>query len=178
VTPSAAVRDLTTPGSQSQYSFECYAAAALIQFIGVWRGLQRTSPVTADRIFNQRYADFRMTIPLTGDPTLRMGGGDVQANLAQRAEFTLRALLDDPADQGLERGDWVYLSNESFITRGAFQGENATYLGRKRFHGHGIGVFHINDYALRLRRDHRVRLSVREILDRVMVRPRYRASGT
>jgi hypothetical protein len=178
VTASAAARDLLAPASRRLYSFECFTAAALVQFVGVWRGLQQTSPATADATFNQRYADFRVTLTESGGPQLRMGGGDIQFNLAQLGDFTLRELLDDPSDRGLQRGDWVYLSNASFITRGAFQGENATYLGNKRFYGHGIGVFSIDQYVDRLRRRHHVTLSRDQILDQVRVRPRYRAPET
>jgi hypothetical protein len=175
VAASAAAQDLLASGSRSRYSFECFTAAALVQFLGVYRALQSADPATADAIFDGRYADFRVTHVMLGGPGLTMGGSPVTFNLASRPEFSLRQLLDDPADMGLERGDWVFLNNRRFITSGAFQGENATYLGNKRFFGHGIGVFTINEYAQRLRRDHRVTLTVDEILDQVRVGPRYRA---
>lgn len=174
-TAAAAAQDLIASGSRSRYSFECFTAAALVQFMGVYRGMQATDPTNADANFNSRYGDFRVAISDAGGPTVRMGGAALTFNLAARPEFSLRQLLDDSADMGLERGDWVYLSNRRFITSGAFQGENATYLGSKRFFGHGIGLFTIREYAQRLRRDHRVSLTEDEILVQVRVGPRYRA---
>jgi hypothetical protein len=175
VTASAAARDLVDPASAGLYGFECYTAAALTQFVGAWRGLQQTSPATADATFDQTYGDFRLT-HVEPEPVLTMGGIQIGTNL-QLGPFSLRALLDDPSDCGLERGDWVFLNNRRFITRGAFQGENATYLGNKRFYGHGIGVFSIDEYIERLRDRHHVRLSRDEILDQVTVDPHYRAPG-
>jgi hypothetical protein len=177
-TAAAAAQDLIASGSRSRYSFECFTAAALVQFMGVYRGMQATDPTNADANFNSRYGDFRVAISDAGGPTVRMGGAALTFNLATRPEFSLRQLQDDSADMGLERGDWVYLSNRGFITSGAFQGENATYLGNKRFFGHGIGLFTIREYAQRLRRDHRVRLTEDEILDQVRVGPRYRAPAS
>jgi hypothetical protein len=173
---SAAARDLITPRSRRHYSFECFTAAALVQFMGAWRGLHNTSPGTADTTFDRVYTDFRVTINETGGSQVRMGGDNLQFNLSEQlGEFTLRQLLDDPADRGLVRGDWVFLNNGSFIASGAFQGENATYLGNKRFYGHGIGVFSINEYVERLRQRPRVSLSRDQILDQVRVGPRYRS---
>ena len=178
VRASVAAQDLMARTARQRYSFECFTAAALVQFAGVYRGLQTADATTADVTFDRSYGDFRVTIPLSGDPSVRMGGSMLAFNLANRPEFSLRELRDDPADRGLERGDWVYLSNASFIASGAFQGENATYLGGKRFFGHGLGVFTIEQYAERLRRRHRVRLSVDEILNQVRVGPRYRAPNS
>jgi hypothetical protein len=176
IAASAAARDLITPRSRHHYSFECFTAAALVQFMGAWRGLHNTAPVTADATFNRDYADFRVTLNDVGGSQVRMGGVNLQFNLGEQlGEFTLRQLLDDPADRGLLRGDWVFLNNGSFIARGAFQGENATYLGHKRFYGHGIGVFSIDEYVERLRRRHRVSLSRNQILDQVKVGPRFRS---
>jgi protein-glutamine gamma-glutamyltransferase-like protein len=175
VAPSLAARDLIAPGSKSQYSFECFTAVALVQFVGAWRGLHQTSPRTADAIFNQYYADFRVTLfQEPSGPQIRWGGKDVGENLDQLGEFTLRDLLKDPKERGLLRGDWVDLKNERFIHEGAFQYENTIYLGGKRFYGHPFGVFTIDQYIEHLRREEKITLSRDEILDKVSVRPRYR----
>lgn len=174
VTAVAAAQDLTSAGSARQYAFECYTAASLVQYSGVLRGLERTEPTTAHARFNREYADYNLVIQ-NGGNILQMGGSRIVENLGAIRSFRLGELLNDPADRGLERGDWVYLNNGSFIARGAFQGENATYLGGKRFYGHGIGTFHINEYVRRLRVNHGVRLTEDAILREVVVSPYYRA---
>lgn len=173
-TAVAAAQDLASARSARLYAFECSTAASLIQFMGALRDLVTTEPSTAHTRFNRDYADYNLVIQDAGN-VLRMGGSQISENMGSLGTFRLRELLNDPADRGLTRGDWVYLNNSNFITSGAFQGENATYLGSKRFFGHGIGVFTINEYVARLRRDHRVRLSSDEILRQVVVSPFYRA---
>jgi hypothetical protein len=92
----------------------------------------------------------------------------------------LLELHNDRGERSLRRGDWVYLDNHSrgLITSGAFQGENATYLGNYRFHGHGIGptgVFDLDQYvaSLRRRQPRLRRLETEEILRQVIVHPYY-----
>jgi len=187
VTASSAAQDLITPTSANLYAFECYIAASLLQFIGVWRGLQQqANPVNADATFNSTHADFRLVLSGIGqDPELHMGGGQISLDLRQQlggGTFTLRELRDDPQDRRLLRGDWVLLDNGTVISSGAFRRENATYLGNKRFHGHGINIggrssslFTIDEYASHLANKPGVSLTADQILDQVTVRPMYRA---
>lgn len=172
---AAAAQDLMSSTAKKRYSFECFTAAALIQFVGVFRSLQAADPATAVAKFDRSHSDISVTIPFSGNPGVRMGGSALVFNMASLPDFSLRKLLDSSTDMGLQRGDWVFLDNKKFITSGAFQGENATYLGKKRFFGHGMGVFTVKEYAQRLRRDHRVKLTEDQILDQVRVGPRFRA---
>jgi hypothetical protein len=184
---------LVNPSSAPHYAFECYTAAALIQFVGVWRGLQATVPESAEEgtvpesaeegtvpesaeaTFNRRYADFR--VEHADVPTVHMGGEEVEGTLGnQLGEFNLFELSNDPGERGLIRGDWIFLDNRDLISEGPFQGENATYLGNNRFHGHGIGVFNIYEYVRALRRripPESSSLTIDEILERIRVRPYY-----
>src|SRR3990167_7463328 len=172
---AAAAQDLMSSTAKERYSFECLTAAALIQFVGVFRSLQAADPATAVAKFDRSYSDISVAIPLSGNPDVRMGGSALVFNMASLPDFSLRKLLESSTDMGLQRGDWVLLDNKKFITSGAFQRENATYLGKKRFFGHGMGIFTAKEYAQRLRRDHRVKLTEDQILDQVRVGPRYRA---
>ena len=180
VTPVAAARDLVNPRSAHHYAFECYTAAALIQFLGVWRSLQSTSSDFDETTFNRQYADFH--VEHSEGASVHMGGVNIEGTLrGELGEFSLLELRYDSRERGLRRGDWVYLDNRHLITRGAFQGENATYLGNHRFHGHGIGrtgVFNLNQYVRNLRRrlPPQLRsLTTNDILALVRVRPFYRS---
>ena len=179
VTPIAAANDLVNPSSAPHYAFECYTAAALIQFVGVWRGLQRAVPESAEATFNRRYVDFR--VEHADVPTVHMGGEEVEGTLRnQLGEFNLFELSNDPRERGLVRGDWIFLDNKNLISEGPFQGENATYLGNNRFHGHGIGVFNIYEYVRALRPrlpPESSSLTIGEILERIIVRPYYTEIG-
>lgn len=176
VTAVRAARDLVSAGSARHYAFECFTASALIQFIGAFRGLQQASASTAVATFNRDYADFRVVNQQNTTPVLTMGGSAIVSNLASLGTFNLHQLLHDASDRGLERGDWVVLDNARLISRGAFRRENTTYLGSKRFFGHGFGteVFDISYYARRLRSTHGVSLTHDQILRQVRVIPFYR----
>ncbi|MGH9672191.1 MAG: hypothetical protein ACRD44_03340, partial [Bryobacteraceae bacterium] len=180
VTPVAAVQNMLTPNQQNLYSFECFTAQSLVQFAGVYKRMQQEIPGTADAQFNAHYSDFHLVMPIVGGPQLHFGGKDISfgfnpQNPNQPApEFKLKEILDSQNDMGLLRGDWVYLSNREFITSGAFQGENATYLGNRRFYGHGLGLFSIEEYVQILQNRHGVTLTREQILDKVKVGPRYR----
>jgi hypothetical protein len=187
VDASDAVQDLMAPASANLYAFECYIAASLLQFVGVWHSMD-------DATFDRAHADIRIVLyhrSLNRDPELHMGGRQASPNLRQLGggSITLREIRDDPADRGLRRGDWVVLDNRAFVTRGVFQRENATYLGHNRFHGHGIdvtesggpgqqirsSVFTIDQYADHLANKPGVNLTADQVLDQVIVRPMYRA---
>jgi hypothetical protein len=135
-----ALNDLFNPDSADMYAFDCYTAAALIQFEALHQEYERASRIDD---FNERY----------GNTLLRSVGGwsGVFESLDLEEVDIGRdiPLGEVPAGQRssvLRQGDWVYIRN-TFIHSGPWRGENATYLGRGQFSGHPIGTFTARQYA-------------------------------
>ncbi|MDX1616419.1 MAG: hypothetical protein R3300_19065 [Candidatus Promineifilaceae bacterium] len=135
-----ALNDLFNPDSADMYAFDCYTAAALIQFEALHQEYVRANRIDD---FNERYGN---TLFNTEG---RWRGVFESLDLEEVDLGRDIPLGEVPAGQRsrvLRQGDWVYIKN-TFIHSGPWQGENATYLGRGHFSGHPIGTFTARQYA-------------------------------
>ena len=101
---SVVAQDLMACTARQRYSFECFTAAALVQFVGVYRGLQTADATTADVTFDRSYGDFRKRFRSQGILPSGLGGSMLAFNLANRPEFLVVGAARRSCRQGSGAG--------------------------------------------------------------------------